>query len=103
MGRPRLERGTNGLKVRDTLAGLVAAQVNANEQIERDFAKEALKKKRIRVVLHLEQPIHTSRLFPRAINPADVKPIAKNVPRYKIKLLNGLIFDPTRVEYPHNN
>ena len=61
------------LKVRDTLAGLVAAQVNANEQIERDFAKEALKKKRIRVVLHLEQPIHTSRLFPRAINPADVK------------------------------
>lgn len=33
----------------------------------------------------------------------DVKPIAKNVPRYKIKLLNGLIFDPTRVEYPHNN
>ena len=91
------------LKVRDTLAGLVAAQVNANEQIERDFAKEALKKKRIRVVLHLEQPIHTSRLFPRAINPADVKPIAKNVPRYKIKLINGLIFDPTRVEYPHNN
>lgn len=61
------------LKVRDTLAGLVAAQVNANEQIERDFAKKALKKKRIRVVLHLEQPIHTSRLFPRAINPAGVK------------------------------
>ena len=61
------------LKVRDTLAGLVAAQVNANEQIERDFAKKALKKKRIRVVLHLEQPIHTSRLFPRAINPAHVK------------------------------
>ncbi|MFO1416251.1 MAG: hypothetical protein U1F28_03705 [Acinetobacter sp.] len=36
------------LKVRDTLAGLVAAQVNANEQIERDFA-EGMGKDLIRV------------------------------------------------------
>ncbi|WP_339352559.1 hypothetical protein [Acinetobacter beijerinckii] len=61
------------LKVRDTLAGLVAAQVNANDQTEQDFAKNALKKKKIRVVLHLEQAVQSSRLFLHAINPANVQ------------------------------
>lgn len=42
-------------KVRDTLAGLDAANANGNE-CERDIASKALNKRRWRVVLHLEQP-----------------------------------------------
>ncbi len=61
------------LKVRDTLAGLVAAKMNANDSNEKNFAKKALQSKFIRVVLHLEQPEKHSRLFPRAIDPAAVK------------------------------
>ena len=59
-------------KVRDTLAALVAAKVNANDDEEKDLATKALQCSRIRVVLHLEQPIKHSTLFPRAINPANV-------------------------------
>jgi hypothetical protein len=49
-------------KVRDTLAGLVAAKCNANDADEKAIAKRALQKNRIRLVLHLEQPQHPSRL-----------------------------------------
>lgn len=61
------------LKVRDTLAGLVAAKMNANESDEKNFAKKILQSKSIKVVLHLEQPEKHSKLFPRAIDPAAVK------------------------------
>jgi hypothetical protein len=54
-------------KVRDTLAGLVAARCNANDAKERDLARQLLSAKRIRVVLHLEQPVIKSRLHPRGI------------------------------------
>jgi hypothetical protein len=60
------------IKVRDTLAGLVAAKVNATNPDEKTFAKKALQSKTIKVVLHLEQPEKHSRLFPRAIDPASV-------------------------------
>ena len=60
------------MKVRDTLAGLIAAQMNANDQNERRIAKLALSKSRLSVVLHLEQPYKQSRLFPRVIDPANV-------------------------------
>lgn len=60
------------IKVRDTLAGLVAAKVNASDSDEKYFAKTALKCRSIKVVLHLEQPKKHSRLFPRAIDPASV-------------------------------
>ena len=43
-------------KVRDTLAGLVALRINGNDLDERKRATAALKKKRLRVVLHLELP-----------------------------------------------
>ncbi|MES5813913.1 hypothetical protein [Pseudoxanthomonas sp. Soil82] len=59
-------------KVVDTLACLFPAKVNANVSEEREFAAEILGKRKIRVVLHLEQPIKHSRLFPRAIDPASV-------------------------------
>ena len=61
------------LKVRDTLAGLVAAKMKANEPNEKHFAKKALQSKYIKVVLHLEQPAKHSKLFPLAIDPVAVK------------------------------
>jgi hypothetical protein len=60
-------------KVRDTLAALLPACVNANESCEQQMAREALTANRLRVVLHLEQPVRHSKLFPRAINPANIK------------------------------
>lgn len=61
------------IKVRDTLAGLVAAKMNANEATEKNFAKKATSTKSIKVVLHLEQPTKRSRLRPCAIDPAAVQ------------------------------
>lgn len=60
-------------KVRDSLAGLVAARCNANDAAEQSFAKKALKSHRLRVVLHLELPRHPSRLFPKPIDPSNVQ------------------------------
>jgi len=60
------------LKVRDSLALLAIASRNANDPEERDLARAALGTDCIRVVLHLEQPVKHSKLFPRAIDPADV-------------------------------
>ena len=61
------------IKVRDTLAGLVAAQINATNSNEKDFSKAFLKKRCIRIIIHLEQPTGTSRLRPHAINLRDVQ------------------------------
>lgn len=55
------------LKVRDTLAGLVAAKYNANDVNEKQFSQHALEMSEIRVVLHLEQV-----LAKRYIEPADI-------------------------------
>lgn len=60
------------LKMRDTLAGLAAAQVNATDDHEKNAAKHALECRKFRVVLHLEQPCKHSKLFPRAFDPANV-------------------------------
>lgn len=60
------------IKVRDTLAGLVAASVGANDRVERDFAARMVRAKRFRVVCHLEQPAKTTRLRPRLIEPEDL-------------------------------
>jgi len=60
-------------KVRDTLAGLVAAQCNANDHAEKQFAQDSLRTSRIHLVFHIEQPAKVSRLFPRAVDPADLK------------------------------
>ena len=59
-------------KVRDTLAGLVGAQFCANDAEEKNAARQALRARNLKVVLHLEQPRKHSTLFPRAINPAAV-------------------------------
>jgi len=58
-------------KVRDTLAGLAAAQHNANDADEKNFAQNAIKKP-FRIVLHLEQHPTGNRLRPRAAEPKDL-------------------------------
>ena len=60
------------IKVRDTLAGLVAAQINAHGE-EKSFAQTFLKQKNIRVVCHIEQPRNPSKLFPTSIIHADLR------------------------------
>lgn len=57
------------IKVKDTLAGLVAARINSNDNDDRLFAREALKSSAIRIVLHMEQ--NNKRI--RLIDPADMK------------------------------
>ncbi|MBX9818737.1 MAG: hypothetical protein K2X79_11970, partial [Burkholderiaceae bacterium] len=60
------------VKVRDTLAGLVSAGLNANVADEKSIGRAAVRRPRFRVVLHLEQRNLPSRLFPQAVNPANV-------------------------------
>lgn len=59
-------------KVFDTLAALLPAWVNSDDALEQHIAARALRATNLRVVLHLEQPAKHSKLFPRAIKPADV-------------------------------
>ena len=56
-------------KVKSTLAGLATARVRANDKAENDFAKQAMSTKGLRVVLHLDQPQHNSRLFKQVVDP----------------------------------
>ena len=83
------------VKVRDSLATLVAAQANANDREEKEMAVAALRCRRLRVVLHLEQPAKQSKLFPRAIDAADVKQRLKQL----IKAIDPhpLVLDKTRL------
>jgi hypothetical protein len=61
------------MKVRDSLAALFAAAMTANEEKEKSFARTVVQSMRIRIGLHLEQPKKHSKLFPRAIDLADVQ------------------------------
>lgn len=58
------------LKVRDTLACLVVARMNANEQLEKDLAVRAIGCQNLHVVLHLEQPQPSTRLDTKAMRAA---------------------------------
>jgi hypothetical protein len=60
-------------KVVYTLAAMLPAKVNASNTSERHFAEEVTKGQRLRVILHLEQPVKSSKLFPRAIDPSNVQ------------------------------
>ena len=62
-------------KIRDTLSGLVVAKMNAKNSNEREFAHQALKKEKIRLVLHLEQ----SKQHPQIINPIDIQQTLKKL------------------------
>lgn len=61
-------------KVYDTLAALLPASVCASEIQEREVARACLRARKLRVVLHLEQPRRRSALRPAgAIDPANIK------------------------------
>lgn len=60
-------------KVFDTLAALLPAAVNGDDSSEKKLASAVLRAKKVRVVLHLEQPTKHSKLFPRAFDPANVQ------------------------------
>jgi hypothetical protein len=60
-------------KVRDTLAGILAATVRASVAQEQKFAQQCVRARNLRVALHLEQPAKTSKLFPRAFNAANLQ------------------------------
>ena len=66
------------LKVKDTVAGLLAAKMNANNTEEKQFATKVINSTELKFVLHLEQPPTNSRLFPQAFNLANVKLAVKN-------------------------
>lgn len=56
------------LKVRDTLAGLIAAKCNANDDTEKRISEAALNMSKINIVLHMEQT-----RCRWSIDPADLK------------------------------
>ncbi len=68
-------------KVRDTLAGLAAARVTANDPQLQAFAADAMRADRFRVVLLLEQPQESSKLFPQAVDPATARTALKKAVR----------------------
>lgn len=70
------------VKVRDSLAMFSAASTTANDQDERTAASAVGSSSAIRVVLHVEQVQTPSRLFPRAINPANVKQRLRQLIRF---------------------
>ena len=60
-------------KVFDTLAAIIPAKINATNSNEKRLARAVSASRKLRVVLHLEQPEKHLKLRPRAINPADVQ------------------------------
>jgi len=61
------------VKVRDSLAMFAAASKTASDPDERQDAAAVGNASTIRVVLHLEQVRKPSKLFPRAVDPANVR------------------------------
>lgn len=61
------------LKVYHTMAALLPASLNASSDADKQFARAVVRARKLRVVLHLEQPAKHSKLFPRAINPDNVQ------------------------------
>jgi hypothetical protein len=56
-------------KVRDTLAGILAGAIQANDPAEKNFFRAAIKAPTLRVAFHCEGPRHKSRLFNRFPDP----------------------------------
>jgi hypothetical protein len=54
------------LKVRDTMAGLLAASKWHSQHADLANAQKHIAARRFRIVLHLEQPARNSKMFPRA-------------------------------------
>lgn len=74
------------IKVRDTLAGLATAAKSAYDPNERKLAKQALRKSRWRVVLHLEQRTCPHRLWPK---PIDVAKLLQDFRKKRLKAVDA--------------
>lgn len=62
------------LKARDTLAGLVATKnISSQYPTEAAFSQRCISAPKVRVILHLEQPVTGSKLFPRPFDRAHVQ------------------------------
>jgi len=55
-------------KVVWTLSAMIPAKINASNSFESNFAKDVCNTTKVRIVLHLEQSVKTSKLFPRAVD-----------------------------------
>lgn len=86
------------LKVKDTLAGIVAAKMNtAHDNFSE--ATLALRAERLRVVLHLEQPSRHSKPFPRYYDRSNIQEKMKQIlkpidPHPKVIELNDMEYVP---------
>jgi hypothetical protein len=60
-------------KVLSSLSCLIAMRANANVPEEKIFAEEAIKKTRLKVVLHLEQSEKPSKLRPTVYDPTNLR------------------------------
>lgn len=60
------------IKLLDSLTGVLAAKFNGVND-EQAFALSAVKARKLRAVLHFEQPQRHSRLFPRIFDPANMQ------------------------------
>ena len=60
-------------KVVWTLSAMIPAKINASNSFESNFAKDVCNATKVRIVLHLEQSVKTSKLFPRAVDPTKVQ------------------------------
>jgi hypothetical protein len=60
-------------KVLSSLSCLMAMRANANVPEEKIFAEEAIKKARLKVVIHLEQPEKPSKLRPKVYDPSNLR------------------------------
>ncbi len=70
------------VKVRDSLAMFSAASKKANQPSEQTASAAVGSSSAIRVVLHLEQVRNPSKLFPRAIDPANVQQRLRRLIRF---------------------
>jgi hypothetical protein len=60
-------------KVLSSLSCLIAMRANANVPEEKTFAEQAIKKARLKVVIHLEQPDKPSKLRPTVYDPTNLR------------------------------
>jgi hypothetical protein len=60
-------------KVLSSLACLLAMRANAVIPAEQNFAEFATKNLQLKVVLHLEQPVKPSKLFPQVVDPKNLR------------------------------
>lgn len=75
-------------KVRDSLAGLVAAKFNASDPTEKNFATQFVNCSEIKIILHIEQPNHTCKIIFNLSDLQDKLKILLKAIDSRIKTLN---------------